>query len=602
MMADVYFKCVCGKSLSVDENGVGLTVSCVDCGQPVKVPEFDIEFDCEECQATLLAPVTVGGDRVKCVQCGHRMTAPVIDEGWRGVVSDDRALADDSVEGTCAVKDPPLEPAAKRCMDTLMNRRSEFVVRRRPAPEPTLSGWLFRLAILVGALVVTGELMHRFIQERRLISDPKEQSAEALAARTTDMTTVLQAATVPPASEATETPVPSVQKPEMIPEIAPVREMTAKDSVVLIKEPALSNNLIQAAVSSPTPALDRQTVRTLPAKTPEDTSSARSVLYPAKSLLDVVGESQKLNALINYKSGSKQSQEFFSQLRKSMTQINEYTQTHTGKDLDDFYWSTSYWLVYGYAIKTAPNYAEAEDILRRGWALLEGVESDKPRAIPRTVLSMGVNMVQDWVKQNPLGCAIMLDDLEGMAQEMGDDKIGDIWRLNAPYLQVRFMKYAGNVPEEKREAFVQRHKKRLETYLLDDSIRMRNRASTLRGWIVFLDKYGSLTDALPVIHEWPKRYGDKTLEMNYYFARLWVELFGEGDLEKAAKTVRLATQAAQSQRDGKLFDEKNYVKLIQLYYDSLRWPAYELKRQRTIARNKADKEELKTAFYKGKVK
>ena len=412
--------------------------------------------------------------------------------------------------------------------------------------------------------------------------------------------------------------------------------MSQEEAEPVARETARSSSVIQMAMSSVTLTRDRPPAPAKPAKisaeAPADIQPAKSVPVQTEAwrhekkapvlpedkearyaalrvmnlkkqvpaLQELVGASQKLDTLINYKTGWKQSQAFFDLLKKSMEQINQYTRTQGGKDLDDFYWSTSYGMIYGYAIKTAPSYAEAEKILRQGWELLEGVESDQPRAIPRAMLSMGVNLAQDWVRENPLECALLLDELEGMAQEMGDDKVGDIWRLNAPYLQVRFMKYADNVPEEKRLAFIRRHKQRLGRYLMDDSIRMRNRSAILRGWMVFLDKYGSLTDALPVIREWQERYGDQAAEMNYYFVRLWVELYGEGDWDKAAKTVRLATRAAQQGR--KLFDEKNYVKLTKLYYDLLWWPGYELKRQRALKLNKAGKEELKLALYNGKTK
>lgn len=75
-MADVYFNCVCGKSLAVDERGVGLVVLCVDCGAPVTVPDYALEFNCARCRTTLLAPDTGRGKWIKCTVCGHPQTAP----------------------------------------------------------------------------------------------------------------------------------------------------------------------------------------------------------------------------------------------------------------------------------------------------------------------------------------------------------------------------------------------------------------------------------------------------------------------------------------------------------------------------------------------
>ncbi|MDO9543200.1 MAG: hypothetical protein Q7J98_12900 [Kiritimatiellia bacterium] len=597
-MADVYFKCVCGKSLAIDAEGIGLTVLCVDCGEPVKVPEYDIEFDCEQCQTTHLAPVTVGGDQIKCSLCGHSMIVP-------------RPGIDCKPVGAAEVRrNAPIEYG-----------RYEFQVRRRSASEPTPAGiaWhgpfrlMFRLALLVLALTVGAELAKRFIAERRTEAHrPKHQP---VLVKEKGRETLAQGAKDKPSSQPAVKDLWATQSAELADETeGGTLVFTAATRFVgmpklAVKKSSLNSNIVKVAAASTISARNQQTVSVASAKTSANKSPVKSVIHPAKalpgekqgpSLQEMAGEAQKLNALINYKKGPGQSKEFFDLLGKCMAQINKYTQTHTGKDLDDFYWGTSYWLIYGYAIKTARNYEEAEKILRRGWALLEGPESDEPRAVPRAMLSMGVNLAQDWVKENPLECADLLAELEEMAREMGDDKIGDIWRLNAPNLQIRFMKYAGNVPDEQREAFIRRHKKCLEGYLMDDSILLRNRSFILRSWITLLDRTGSLEDAMPINDEWRGRYGEKTMEMTYYLARLLVELYGEGDWEKAAKTVRLATLAAQ--KGGKLFDKKNYVRLIKLYYDLQNYPGYELKRQRAVKLNKAGKDEMKLTFYKRKTK
>jgi DNA-directed RNA polymerase subunit RPC12/RpoP len=75
-MAYVYFKCSCGKSLAVDERGVGRAIACVDCGKQVVVPEWDYEFDCSKCAATFGAASNIAGDEVQCVDCGNKFVVP----------------------------------------------------------------------------------------------------------------------------------------------------------------------------------------------------------------------------------------------------------------------------------------------------------------------------------------------------------------------------------------------------------------------------------------------------------------------------------------------------------------------------------------------
>ncbi len=585
-MPDIYFKCECGKSLAVDEAGIGQTVLCVDCQQPVEVPEPEIEFDCDGCGMMLRAPGSVGGDRIKCALCGHRMTAPDA-----GADACRPGLHSGGVRQGVEQVNVEERSDAKRCMDALMRKRMEFQVRRKPLPEPALSGRLFRLALAVVALIVAGELIRVLVQDRRTDSEEYRVEApgvetpgvEAEADKSPDMTMAREVADEVPSLEMFETDAAPIWKPETISETDLVQETTGKESLIV--------------TGDSTPCDDGLVHK----QTYMDGDMELSKTH-GRNIRELLDDFSKLSVLLNYKTGWKQSKEFLDLLESSLEQINQYTITHSGENLDASYWTTSYRVVYGHAIRTARNYKEAENILRRGWELLENAESSNPRAVPRAKLGMGVSMAQNWVAKNPMETAMLLDELEGMRQEMGDDKVGDIWRLNAPFLQTRFMEHAGNVPEEKREAFVNHHKERQKQYLLDDSIRMGLRAGMLRGWIVFLDEHGDLTDALPVIREWERRYGGEIPEMNYYFARLWVELFGEGDWENASKTVRLATRAAQAQGHSKIFDWKNYDALIQLYYDLQPLPGCELKRQRTLRQKKSGNEEMKLTRYSGKTR
>lgn len=287
-MADIYFKCACGKSLAVDEKGVGATVLCVDCGQPVKVPEFKIQFTCERCQATLLAAAAISGDRIKCTICGWRMSVPeaAVDHNQAGI--------------------PAGSSTAGLCGDTLGRALSEFQARRRPLPEPASSGiaWrqpvclMFRLALLVSALAVGAELAQWFISARRAeMSGQKrppaaqtvgliEVGAELAHARS-DQPAVITAELA--AKPIDETPVFSattglVETPPVVPELAAV-------------EPARNSNVIQVAMSSVTPARDRQTTLAKPARTSADASEVENVIHPAQPLLDEYKVAEKARQL-----------------------------------------------------------------------------------------------------------------------------------------------------------------------------------------------------------------------------------------------------------------------------------------------------------------
>lgn len=76
-MANIYFKCSCGKNLAVDEVGAGRTVKCTDCGKPITVPQPEIECDCD-CGKTMLAPKNMAGEMVQCVECNAFVEIPAL--------------------------------------------------------------------------------------------------------------------------------------------------------------------------------------------------------------------------------------------------------------------------------------------------------------------------------------------------------------------------------------------------------------------------------------------------------------------------------------------------------------------------------------------
>ena len=75
-MAHVYFKCKCGKSLAVDEAGIGHKINCSDCDQAITVPRPKVGFNCGQCKDDMLAPTALIGDKVRCVSCRNMMVIP----------------------------------------------------------------------------------------------------------------------------------------------------------------------------------------------------------------------------------------------------------------------------------------------------------------------------------------------------------------------------------------------------------------------------------------------------------------------------------------------------------------------------------------------
>ena len=75
-MATIYFKCLCGKHLAVDDAGVGKKLECPDCGRAVTVPVPTVRWKCS-CGSIMLAPDYLSGETVKCYDCKTKYQVPV---------------------------------------------------------------------------------------------------------------------------------------------------------------------------------------------------------------------------------------------------------------------------------------------------------------------------------------------------------------------------------------------------------------------------------------------------------------------------------------------------------------------------------------------
>ncbi len=75
-MADVYFKCRCGKKLAVDEQNVGQMALCPDCGSQFIIPRAVLEWHCPQCGIAMLAPSEMRAERVQCMACQADVSVP----------------------------------------------------------------------------------------------------------------------------------------------------------------------------------------------------------------------------------------------------------------------------------------------------------------------------------------------------------------------------------------------------------------------------------------------------------------------------------------------------------------------------------------------
>ncbi|MBU4247892.1 MAG: hypothetical protein KKG09_08525 [Verrucomicrobia bacterium] len=584
-MADVYFKCACGKSLAIDVKGVGLTVLCVDCGQPVKVPEFDIEFACEQCQATLLAPVAVGGDRIKCAFCGHRMAVPrPVVEAGAGKYGE---LADEDVNGAFrAIKEKQTLPATKLCMEALMRKRSEFQARRRPLPEPSGSGWYrsvgwpFRLAILVGALVVTAGLIHRFIQERQLVLMPQEPGAEALTPSAAD----IASGTKTPTPETVETLAASVQKPKATPETVRVREMTGKESVFVTREPARISNIPPVPASAKTPARNLGPMQSRSAATAAKVAEAR-VGHPAQPLF---AECQEVKAILRQNPTDRKNAVLIGKIKKCREHVLDYTQTHTGADLDGPYWKNAVvgtlWLS---SYREWNSFEDADRAIREAMEILAEAKPEKSGLNIKTIFDVILLHEQVWYRQAPEACAQWLDEACALAFDEGNASLRERWGFIAPSREINLIFAASILPPERRQAFQNKRERNLLSYLRDEGISFEWRTKDLWWWAVNLKTAGEMKKAAMLLDTWQKKY-DRRIETPLFFEiRMLIAAHGDGDWAKAREMVGRVRELVEKG----VVPPGNWSwnNMTGKYYKYILVPEYEIKRQYRMEKDKERK-------------
>lgn len=540
-MADIYFKCACGKSLAVDENGAGQTVLCVDCGQPVEVPDFDIEFACEACQTAHAAPITVGGDRIKCTICGHCMTVPRPGIDIKPVWAD------------------PLG-------------RSGFQVRRRPKPEPASveSNWYRPSRLIAGTvavvlLLVAGvRLSQRFIPEFQAVSKQR-----TIAQNANDKPSSLQVVNNQPEAKSAKL----IKKPDNIRTVSSAKNRPAKKSLPMSK-PVIKEEVINVVKVASIPVLSQPT-QIMPAKASVDTATVMSIIHPAKQLLD---EYNEVKEILLQNPTDKKNAVLTGKIKKCRKYVLEYTRTHTGSDLDGPYWLNAVkgilWLS---SYREWNTFEEADRAMREDLDILAEAEPEKQGLNIQGMFHVILLHEQVWYKQSPEKCAEWLDKACELAYDEGNDSLMEHWKFAAPGNEIGLIFAASTLPPERCKAFQDKRERNLTGYLRDENISLDKRTRDLWWWTVNLKTVGQMEKAAKLLDAWQKKY-DRRIETPLFFEeRMLIAMHGDGDWEKAREMLGRIRQLVKKG----IVPEDNWSwnNMTSKYYKYILVPEYEIKRQ-----------------------
>lgn len=303
--------------------------------------------------------------------------------------------------------------------------------------------------------------------------------------------------------------------------------------------------------------------------------------YATAELGEIYEEMLATEALRGRGQHAPQTPEFIAGALSGLEKINAYTRTHTEADLD-VYWQIAFQQIYEQASAAATqDYGEAEAMIREGLALLKTTKAREAKAPGELAVQLVAWHLQHWDDRNPVECAALWDELGEEVMEVGNKDQMNMWQYWQGLVEVYLLRCVDGLSEDTRIAFLEQRGAKLRAFLEDENIPLHRRTTTMRTWLYDLSESGHMEMAAPLIDTWWRRYGDALMIGDYYYARLWVSLFLDGDWEKASETVRRISLLVE---EGKIAqDDRAFRQLNKVYYDLIFVPGIELKRAKTAA-------------------
>ncbi len=577
-MSDIYFKCECGKSLAVDDAGIGRTVPCVDCGKLVTVPDPELEFSCEGCRETLLAPSSVTGDLIKCASCGHRMTVPSV------------------------------------VMNSLMRRRTcgafranEFTIRRRPPrqgmfADAKLSVRLFRVAVAALAVVALAEVMRGFLKDCGSAPDEltgMSTSQETGQSRSPELTAC--AAGMPhdkpgtshhgaqahhggqAGDSAPEDAVREIKDETLVCEQQPDNDFTSHDAIP-------GSEIPRSEVSVPAPPV------LIAASTAEPDEElpliAESDAEPGKPDVPAngKGEFRLMDKVIATCESIKKDRSVFDRLVPRLwSELIEYTSTHSGRALDEKDWESAF-RIAGEMVLDDPalTYEHSLAHVEQGVHVLRTARPENKQIAVRLAMCLAMTHADRWRRSNLQANATIIDDMWEWARSLDDPALRRSCLLRTMFFEGNLINNRFSVSEDERDIFIREREQKLWVLLDDEALSLELRTVALSHWASALQRCGRTRDVITALEIWRERHGENIVSARYYRALFETSLFGMGDWDMARRALREASR--QRNRWTTSYDQAVFADICRMYYDSMLFNGYELMRAGSERRQEHERE------------
>jgi len=275
---------------------------------------------------------------------------------------------------------------------------------------------------------------------------------------------------------------------------------------------------------------------------------------------------------------SQQDKDFVKKVQQLKSDLKEYTLTHSGEDLDYWYWGVPFKHFYCLLINVyAFTYEQSEALTKEALDILHHTDAEKPETAERVALGILDRHMWRWAKADPLKSGKLLDSEYEYVKAMDKKQVYHYWNYFMPMVEQYLLKCSQKLPKEEQAEFFKARLASLKRLLLSEYIKSDVRFKVLRVWIVYQNAFGQWEEAVSVLNEVWNESGEAITDPDYFFCWMWIALHWEGDWNKASAILRHVTELAS---EGKIkWRLGDYEELTRAYYDRIQFPCYELKRQ-----------------------
>ncbi|NLB54465.1 MAG: hypothetical protein GX811_01625 [Lentisphaerae bacterium] len=269
------------------------------------------------------------------------------------------------------------------------------------------------------------------------------------------------------------------------------------------------------------------------------------------------------------------------EILKLKSAINEYSKSHYGTNLNWQYWGRSVESIYRLAsTQIAKTCAESEAFVMEGVRLLQAAEIDDPDAALTPMVNLIAYHLHDWVESNPLECTKLWDNADRWFSLQDASSSKSYWNFHCATIQVRLLE---SISSKIQDPLMRSSRLQiLGNYILNKSVNIRYRLIALRCLTNSLYKTGTIAELMHLVEALKDEEG---LNADYYYARMAVNLFGDGNWEAATETLKtLCEYYAENQGASKGSGLKGYEQellelALDLFYENALYPGIELKRR-----------------------